>query len=803
MTDASYTPDQGSQDQQQPDNSWQLPPAPGQFGAPAQRQQQLGLPPGLGGGGGLAGLVGRIAPQLAPYIRSQARGPGQWGQPDEILQGAMAYPGVSPGPFMPQSREMPSLYHAITMGLGRWGSPGVGMSAINMGKFLVAYMNARQKGQQEHMRLALEQFKLSSLLTAQRQEQESTDYGKAYALYGTTKDQKGDPEKMRAMIEATARKYKDQEVLNYLQQGDMPMVEKLLQYRDTHGLDLKKLNAQREAIIRGQQIDLNKFKIDKARAAAQAEKDTADPWRKHPGTPTAPTAPGALPPPPTAPTQGDPDLQWGEPQEKPPEATPSSDTPQPQQPGSGIPLPPDDQQGAAAPTDDTAATDDTDTGDQAQAQPAQQPIQLAQADTGIASDAPSPMEQELAKRRGQGASFDERFSGQQAQQQPPPAQQQPPPAQRQAPPVQPTAWTPPPSRTLDVADKAGWDAAQIDKLGQNMANGTIKIQDLRAIPPAVRAYGEARRAEIERAEDAIAHDPNLQGEAVFQALDKINPEFSGVLRQYVNGVAPVPASAWRNPSYLNRTLALGTKADHTFNATNFTTRAATKRSFAMGQDARNVTSVATLDFHAERFLQNLQRLQRMDPSVAQQYFGTWKINPWKAPPQMQALFAQLDEDAHTVANEYERAVTGGKPTVSGRDEQEKTMNWRWNTPESVISNVQEKQRLAHERMHRLIERYEANVGRGRDAMGDLYRGYAERPIGGEDALGGMATPDAAVAAHAQQMIRGAGQPPAQPGAAAQPNPRQQGAVDWLKANPNDPRAGRVREKLREQGVQVQ
>jgi hypothetical protein len=738
--------------------AWALPPTSGQVGGgetpqpqqPAASDADPAAPPY---GFRRLGPIGDVPPfnRYIPTWQNPAlrdRDHGDWGSDDWVLEGMNSYRGGVPeGMHVPTERDIPGIMNSVTRGLGQYAAPGVAMPMIQAGKNFNAANAAYMKGYTQQAQINRQQMLQGMELANYRLGNMLRQYGNAYAEYAPDKEGKGgEPEELANRLREIAIENNDTNMLHMLDRGDMAAVDKLLKHLDGQGQDLKKTKALLD-------IQLAQQKVDKGKAAIQTERDALEPYRLHnaPGAAApSPTKPADLPPPPPE-TPGDPGLEWA------PAGTPAT-----ADAGARSDAETPDTDASAA-GDEPAAPDA-----QAQAAPAGQPRVMAQDDAG-----PPNQTQDTGKadRLPLGAPAQAAQAAAPSPSEPAPAaptrQAQP----AAAKPAQAPAWTPTPSRARQVAERAGFDPDIVNQLAMRMANGSIKIQDLSAIPKPIRALAEARRAEIENDMDSIQKSDLKRGD-VYTALDKVNPEFSAVLKSYVQGDAPVPASAWRNPSYLNRTLGLGTKVDETFNSATFPVRAATKRSFAYGQDARNITSVATLDFHATRYLKNLDTLKRMDPSLLKMYFGTSRFTPqWlaHASPQERQLFGQLDEDAHTVANEYERAVTGGKPTVSGRNQQEATMNWRSTDVDAVMANVKEKQLLAHERMKRLYERYHAVVGRNVDSLSKLYEGYirGDAEKNAPDELGDSSLPTRDSNSAAWRLIQGLKTPaPAAPAAPA-------------------------------------
>ena len=173
------------------------------------------------------------------YYPSMAnRPPGEWGKDHFTLTGARNYPGVAPGPFVPQPWEIPGIYQGLGNMLSRWGSGYVGPMAGMMGRFSGAWMKGFAQGQMLRARLLHQQMRQTADETARRQEQELDEYGSLFAVY------KDKPDQLREALRTAAEKYQDRHMQNALDQGGIGAAERLLQWRDGKHSDLKKSNAQ-------------------------------------------------------------------------------------------------------------------------------------------------------------------------------------------------------------------------------------------------------------------------------------------------------------------------------------------------------------------------------------------------------------------------------------------------------------------------------------------------------------------------------------------------------------------------------
>lgn len=737
-------PDRDSGSQQQDPFQERLPPAPGQFGSKAEPPQEIPF--------GFQQLERSINPYiptaLNPSLRDRA--PRDWGSPDYVLDGMNKYPdGEMPqGQYVPTERDIPGIIHNATMTLGRFAPPMIGMPMINAGRSFLAAQQAYnspayQKGAERAAQVNSQQAILQMKIADYRLSEMLRKYSSVFATFGPDESGKNyNADKLHEEVSRIASEYGDHYMQNLLNTKDWGAVDRHLKHLDGTGQDLKKTNQQLDRDIKQERL---KALREKNRAVEELE----GPYRNHPGTTpgATPGVPGTSGTPasrapgrpdagkygdPPGETSTDPSLNWD---------TPPANAPDPGQRGEEPVIPDagdtDERSDAGTPVDKTAATSAPVAPDQQEAKPARQPVRLAAADTGTMSDAPQPgatimaMDDEGA-RPGV-------------------------PAARAVRPPTPSAV--PRSEILDRANAEGWNPVQVNDIALRRVNGALTIQDMAGLPKRLRPWMEARRGEIERQMDEMVTDPTLKGDAVFDALDKVNPQFSHTLRGYVSGDFPVPASAWKNPQYLERTVGLGQKADPTFNASTFKVRATTKQSYASGQDARNITSVATADLHIGRAEQTLRRINELDPSFLQRYMGQSRLGQqfWlsRSSPELQGLMGRLDTEIHTASNEYERAITGGKPTVSGRDAELSQLDWRWKTPEAMMAKFDEMHHLTHDRMRKLIERYKTVIGPKADPLALLYDSYTRNPASREaatDDLGSAELPSPESAAHARRMM---------------------------------------------------
>lgn len=721
----------------------------------------------------------RAPPRQEPYIPSRRdTRPNAWGRPDLVEQGAVRYPGLLPGPFMPQPHEWRGVMQGSAQFLGNLGSGVVAPLARALAGLDPAYHKAKNAGEEHRAKMAASSFALYAKQLAMKQALESREYGEAFAAYGPRLDEKGrtvpgDEDALRDAILTIAARNHDDKIPAVLSRGGLPAVERLIRERDAHGKDASKVLIQMQ---RRNALVLQEQRIAANRAKARASQEAQYPFLigGGGGTPTgamAPASPGGA-----APGAEDGDEHQFDPhfggstKTEPPADTAdtaadtSDEKVEDEKPESDDST--EDKQSQAEPEQKQAAAEQPDQqAEAAAAAPAespQRPIRLAARDTGTVSDAPQPGALPTAEplprtaaaqaptatpgaapAAGTPAAMGAAAPVPSLQPQPkvppgavpmmqePPAQE--PPATDGAAAAPGYEWQPSRSQAMERAANTTIDTPRgpmrpntqiVETLARQMVNGTIKIQDLRNYPEWVKGLARARGDEILADMNRIAADPKIKGEAqVLAALQKVNPEFGAALKGYVDGDFSVPTSAWSNPGYRNRTIALGKKADPGFTEYTAKTRAATYKAFATGQEAKNLTSVATAYRHLNAVIDDLQRRPGLWTSV----MGTNRLTSWMTSEEGRKAFGELSNAVHTANVEYERALLGGKPAVAGIKEQEKEMPLILGDTTVMLSNARSKVNKLRDRMTELQNQFVSGTGTQPQAMVERFRAAAATP----------------------------------------------------------------------------
>jgi hypothetical protein len=214
-----------------------------------------------------------------PFVPSRNDRPySQWGTPDFALAGAQNYPGVSPGPMMPQANDFPGLIHGAVMALGRFGSRYSGMPAIAMGTYANAFWNAYNAGMKERAQENWQQYQRSRQMTIDRQNEENQAYAEVYAAYHDESGKITDPNAFAQALAGIASKYHDATILNALSNGQFGMIDRILGAKDAVVQNLQKAAHQeeRQRLIdedRRQLMEERRQRMEAARRKEQAERE--------------------------------------------------------------------------------------------------------------------------------------------------------------------------------------------------------------------------------------------------------------------------------------------------------------------------------------------------------------------------------------------------------------------------------------------------------------------------------------------------------------------------------------------------
>jgi hypothetical protein len=295
---------------------------------------------------------------------------------------------------------------------------------------------------------------------------------------------------------------------------------------------------------------------------------------------------------------------------------------------------------------------------------------------------------------------------------------------------------------------------------------------------------DARSKEIEgQLTDIINRKDLKSADDVVAAVDRVSPTLASHVKGFVDGTMAPPRSANLAKPPWTYIYGLAHKADPTLDMNAFQYRAGTLRDYSSGQDGRNMTSIATAYGHLYSYIDDLKQLKEFEKKHGkgvmdqlklwgQERFGGLKFMGAHLglTQEEQDLFARLDNSMDTAGSEYERALTGGKPTVTGRADQVNKMNWKMLDVDRVIGDARDKIDKLKQRMEYQEMRFRAGTGRDPmkpDKPGEagpldkMFRAYAAAGRGGgeSDALGATTAANAGTAKLASWMMQHPGQDP--------------------------------------------
>ena len=216
-------------------NPQSQPLAPG-VGGGAQKKPQLGpVDPPDRGAYALAPVPAnapRPAPKFNPYIPSLPRDSSQWGQPE-------------PFPRLPQSFELPGMYKQLGGYFAQSGGFRSAPLGAGMAAYSAAYQEAFQKGQEQKMRMSMEQMKLHAAQLEELEQTRAVEYADTFNRYQVEGDK--DPQGLHDALWKTAVEHGDKDVMAMLENGDSAEeVRRFLAKHEANIRDLSKANKKSE-----------------------------------------------------------------------------------------------------------------------------------------------------------------------------------------------------------------------------------------------------------------------------------------------------------------------------------------------------------------------------------------------------------------------------------------------------------------------------------------------------------------------------------------------------------------------------
>ena len=371
-------------------------------------------------------------------------------------------------------------------------------------------------------------------------------------------------------------------------------------------------------------------------------------------------------------------------------------------------------------------------------------------------------------------------------------------------------------------DGAKYNAGSLDQFARKAINNPLFKPTAKGVYPAsttnMTGWITRRSQQIENDLRRIEQDPRFDPQpgdtdqqkqrkraAAWRAINSVDPELATSMLGYVNGDNPVPMSQQFAPLRAH-IIALGQKIDPTFNANTYANRANIRRDITVGVDGRTMAGIATANAHVQRAIELADELKKIQtpelgPWLTAQQQG-WQKN---APPiaggdaHVRELVNQFNYEVGLIAPEVMRAQKGAAPTQGEVNDFQHLMDASQPADE-LIGRLRNAQDLFHQRMNQMVQRFTTlSGGKPDSAMMSWFHEFErqgfqfEPPIGGgvQDALpplmGGGTVTDA-IRNFMQERPSGG---PITP----QRSQDDSDALNWARANPNDPRAKRILQHL--------
>jgi hypothetical protein len=205
-----------------------LPPPPGPGGG--QKKPQLGSTDPPDPGARILAPLPTNAPQppssFSPYMRPPPRDDNQWGQSE-------------PYPRLPESFELHGIYQGSGNYFAQHGAFASAPVGAGLALWSAEYQKAFREGQDQKMRLSLEQIKLHSAQLEELERTRSIKYADVFARHRAEGD--NDPTGVHDDLWKVAVENGDQDVMRMIENGDS--AEKVRRFLAEHEANIRALSA--------------------------------------------------------------------------------------------------------------------------------------------------------------------------------------------------------------------------------------------------------------------------------------------------------------------------------------------------------------------------------------------------------------------------------------------------------------------------------------------------------------------------------------------------------------------------------
>lgn len=200
-----------------------------------------------------------------PYMRSQGRkSPSEWGTPDYILEGARGYPGLAPSPWMPQPGDMRGLMQNVGMFFAGNGSIPNQLLSGQMLAYYDRFEKDRAAGLTARARLNLLESQVRQTRLAENMQRELQQFAETHAAY------RDDPSRLRQAWLDLSYQFDDPVLRDAIQTKGLQRAEEVLSERHNNNLDALKVIHQR---LQNEKLEQETRQADELEASLRAIHD--------------------------------------------------------------------------------------------------------------------------------------------------------------------------------------------------------------------------------------------------------------------------------------------------------------------------------------------------------------------------------------------------------------------------------------------------------------------------------------------------------------------------------------------------
>lgn len=258
-----------------------------------------------------------------------------------------------------------------------------------------------------------------------------------------------------------------------------------------------------------------------------------------------------------------------------------------------------------------------------------------------------------------------------------------------------------------------------------------------AFDPSTGKYSGAPPAPAGR----FAVDDSLTGQARMDALKAADPDYARRIQSMVNGDIPLPTGVAALKPNADRMIKDVLAVDGSTSASDFATRAATRKDYASGIASRVTKSINTTIGHFATLDQSIDKLGNYTyfPSVSNAIHDAYGSN---LDPAYQKAKATFETNKEAAVKELDFALSGGHSSVSGSAELREKFN-RADSPDALHAAVTEAMSLLEKRLQSHAKAFNEGTKSQRDEQDFLYpenRTAFNKLTGSQDTSTGQPVP---------------------------------------------------------------